>query len=231
MNIVIIPARGGSKRIPKKNIKSFRGQPMITWSIQAAKEANCFDKIIVSTDSTEIASIAKAEGAWIPFIRPFNLSDDHTTTKTVVLHCIDWLKENKFEPRFVCCLYATAPFVRASDLKNGLELITKEKEDRFVFTATNFSFPIQRAIRLNAKGISSMFYPKHFNTRSQDLEKAYHDAGQFYIAKPKIWLEKSNLFENSTPILIPNWRVQDIDEEDDWLRAEIMHQILENNYS
>ena len=231
MNILIIPARGGSKRIPKKNIKSFRGQPMITWSIQAAKEANCFDKIIVSTDSTEIASIAKSEGAWIPFIRPSNLSDDHTTTKTVVLHCIDWLKENKFEPRFVCCLYATAPFVRASDLKNGLELIKKQKEDKFVFTATNFSFPIQRAIRLNSKGISSMFYPKHFNTRSQDLEKAYHDAGQFYIAKPKIWLEKSNLFENSTPILIPNWRVQDIDEEDDWFRAEIMHQILEINYS
>ena len=231
MNIVIIPARGGSKRIPKKNIKSFRGQPMISWSIQAAKEANCFDKIIVSTDSTEIASIAKAEGAWIPFIRPSNLSDDHATTKTVVLHCIDWLKENKFEPRFVCCLYATAPFVRAYDLKNGLELITKQKEDKFVFTATNFSFPIQRAIRLNSKGIASMFYPKHFNTRSQDLEKAYHDAGQFYIAKPKIWLEKSNLFENSTPILIPNWRVQDIDDEDDWLRAEIMHKILENNYS
>ena len=228
MNIVIIPARGGSKRIPKKNLRAFRGKPMISWPIQAAKKANCFDKIIVSTDSTEIASIASAEGAWIPFLRPADLSDDYTTTKTVVLHSINWLKKNKFEPKFVCCLYATAPFVKPSDLKNGLELIYKQKEDKFVFTATNYAFPIQRAIRLNSKGISSMFNPKYFNTRSQDLEKAYHDAGQFYIANPKTWSDKNNLFENSAPILIPNWRVQDIDEEDDWLRAEMMHQILEN---
>ena len=229
MNILIIPARGGSKRIPKKNIRLFRGKPMISWSIQAAKEANCFDKIIVSTDSEEIASIAKAEGAWIPFMRPSDLSDDYTSTKSVILHSIRWLKKNKFNLQFICCLYATAPFVKAFDLKHGLDLISKQKVDRFIFTATNFSFPIQRAFKLNSKGISSMFNPDNFNKRSQDLENAYHDAGQFYIAKPKIWVERENFFEDSIPIVIPNWRVQDIDEECDWIRAEMLHEIIENS--
>ena len=225
MNIAIIPARGGSKRIPKKNIRLFRGKHMIAWSIDAAIKSNCFDKIFVSTDSKEIASIAKDYGAWVPCIRPKNLSDDYSTTKEVIVHCIDWLKQNAFSPNYVCCLYATAPFVRANDLKNGFELV--RSKDKFVFSATNFPFPIQRAIKINKYGISSMFYPEKFNFRSQDLENAYHDAGQFYIAKPEIWINQLNLFEGSIPILIPNWRVQDIDEEDDWERAEILHQILE----
>ena len=201
---------------------------MIAWSIQAAKEANCFDKIIVSTDSEEIASLANSEGAWIPFIRPSELSDDHSTTKSVIIHCINWLQNNNFDLEFICCLYATAPFVKPFDLKYALDLISKQKDDKFIFTATNFSFPIQRAIKLNSKGISSMFNPDNFNKRSQDLENAYHDAGQFYIAKPNIWFEKENLFEGSLPILIPNWRVQDIDEESDWIRAEMMHEIIES---
>ena len=225
MNIAIIPARGGSKRIPKKNIRLFRGKHMIAWSIDAAIKSNCFDKIFVSTDSKEIASIAKDYGAWVPCIRPKNLSDDYSTTKEVIVHCLDWLKQNDFSPNYVCCLYATAPFVRADDLKNGFELV--RNKDKFVFSATKFPFPIQRAIKINKYGIASMFNPEKFNFRSQDLENAYHDAGQFYIAKPEIWINQLNLFEGSMPILIPNWRVQDIDEEDDWERAEILHEILE----
>ena len=227
MNIAIIPARGGSKRIPKKNIRLFRGKPMITWSIDAAIKSNCFDKIVVSTDSEEIASIAEGSGAWVPFRRPNEISDDYSTTKEVIVHCINWLKNNNFSLNYICCLYATAPFVKVDDLKKSFKLIKKQSKERFVFTATNFSFPIQRAIKLNNNGISSMFYPENFNTRSQDLENAYHDAGQFYIAHPSIWINQENLFEDSLPLLIPNWRVQDIDEEDDWERAEMLHQILE----
>ena len=227
MNIAIIPARGGSKRIPKKNIRLFRGKPMIAWSIEAAIESNCFDKVFVSTDSEEIASIAKSLGAWVPFLRPNNISDDYSTTKDVIEYCIQWFKEKNIVVNYVCCLYATAPFVRADDLKKGLNLINQQTENRFIFSATNFSFPIQRAIKINEEGISSMFYPENFNVRSQDLENAYHDAGQFYFAKPNVWINKENLFEDALPILIPNWRVQDIDEEDDWARAEMLHEILE----
>ena len=227
MNIAIIPARGGSKRIPKKNIRLFRGKPMITWSIDAAIKSNCFDKIVVSTDSEEIASIAEGSGAWVPFRRPNEISDDYSTTKEVIVHCINWLKNNNFSLKYICCLYATAPFVKVDDLKKSFKLIKKQSKERFIFSATNFSFPIQRAFKLNKNGISSMFYPEHFNTRSQDLENAYHDAGQFYIAHPSIWINQENLFEDSLPLLIPNWRVQDIDEEDDWERAEMLHQILE----
>ena len=230
MNILIIPARKGSKRIPNKNIRLFRGKPMISWSIIAAKKANCFDKIIVSTDSEKIASIAEKEGAWIPFLRPEKLSDDYTTSKEVIIHCIHWLIKNKFNLKYVCCLYATAPFVKHIDLKKAFNLIKNQKVDRFIFSATNYPFPIQRAIKLNKNGISSMFHPENYKTRSQDLEDAYHDAGQFYIAKSNLWLEKENLFEEGMPIIIPNWRVQDIDKEDDWKRAEIMHQILEYEF-
>ena len=231
MNIAIIPARGGSKRIPKKNIRLFRGKPMIAWSIEAAIASNCFEKIFVSTDSEEIASIAEGLGAWVPFLRPKYISDDYSTTKDVIVYCIDWLKEKNININYACCLYATAPFVESDDLKKGLNLIKKQTKDRFIFSATNFSFPIQRAIKINNLGISSMFYPENFNVRSQDLEKAYHDAGQFYIANPSVWINKENLFEDALPILIPNWRVQDIDEEDDWERAQMLHEILEKKTS
>ena len=229
MNIAIIPARSGSKRIPKKNIRLFRGKPMIAWSIDTAIKSNCFDRILVSTDSEEIASIARDFGAWVPFLRPTKLSDDYSTTKEVILHCINWLNLNNFSLNYICCLYATAPFANSEDVKKGFKLIQSQTKDRFVFTATNFSFPIQRSIKINKNGISSMFYPEQFNIRSQDLEDAYHDAGQFYIAKPEIWVNQENLFENSMPILLPNWRVQDIDQEDDWVRAEMLHEILERN--
>lgn len=226
MKIALIPARGGSKRIPRKNIRPFRGKPMIAWSIAAAQAANCFDRIIVSTDDEEIAAVALHHGAEVPFFRPAGLSDDQATTQEVVLHALQWCEHHDLPVEAVCCLYATAPFVQAADLAAAAALLAQASPGRFVFAATSFPFPIQRAIRIDEAGRSSMFQPEHFNTRSQDLEEAYHDAGQFYWARPQSWAMSTNFFNNGQPLLLPRWRVQDIDTEEDWTRAELMHQII-----
>ena len=231
MNLALIPARGGSKRIPRKNIRSFRGRPMIAWSINAARAAGCFDRIIVSTDDEEIAALARSHGAEVPFLRPAYLADDLATTQSVVLHAIQWCEQQSLVPQAVCCLYATAPFMQPADLMAGRQLLEQSPSGSFVFTATSFSFPIQRAIQIDAAGRSAMFYPEHFNTRSQDLEEAFHDAGQFYWARPEAWTANLNVFDDGRPLILPRWRVQDIDTEEDWIRAEFLHQLLEQKYS
>ena len=228
MNIALIPARGGSKRIPKKNIKLFAGKPMIFWPINAAIKSKVFDRIIVSTDDKEIAKIAIDCGAEVPFFRPSNLSDDHTNTQSVVVHFINWLEQNSLKCKFICCLYATAPFVIPSDLCEAQNLINNRKDKNYIFSATSFPFPIQRAFKINEKGKSQMFQPEFFNYRSQDLEEAFHDAGQFYWASPNTWKIKTNFFEDSIPFLLPRWRVQDIDTNEDWLRAELMYKLINN---
>ncbi|EOI6421377.1 TPA: pseudaminic acid cytidylyltransferase [Vibrio cholerae] len=221
MNIAIIPARGGSKRIPRKNIKFFHGKPMIAWSILAAKNAGCFDRIIVSTDDAEIAAVAQEYGAKVPFMRPADIANDYATTGDVICHAIKWLSQQGEMPERVCCLYATAPFVEPEDLREGLALLTADNQCQFAFSATRFGFPIQRAIKLDASGQVSMFHPEHLLTRSQDLEEAYHDAGQFYWGKASAWLTKAPIFAaHSKVVLLPSFRVQDIDTPDDWLRAE-----------
>ena len=229
MNLCVIPARGGSKRIPRKNIRSFRGRPMITWSIAAAQAAGCFDRILVSTDDEEIAKLAADHGAEVPFLRPAHLADDHATTQAVVLHTVQWCQQQGLPLEAVCCLYATAPFVQPADLAEAVGLLKQAPPESFVFTATSFPFPIQRAIRIDADGRSAMFQPEHFITRSQDLEEAYHDAGQFYLARASAWANRSNLFDNGRPLLLPHWRVQDIDTEEDWKRAELLGCLLEAN--
>jgi len=229
MNVALIPARGGSKRIPRKNIRAFRGRPMIAWSIDAAGASGCFDHIIVSTDDEEIAAVARTYGAETPFIRPAHLSDDHATTQAVVRHAVQWCNQQKILPDAICCLYATAPFVQPDDLVTAAQLLNQAPTGSFVFTATSFAFPIQRAIYIDSCGNSAMFHPEHFNARSQDLQEAYHDAGQFYWASPETWAGKSNIFEAGRPLLLPRWRVQDIDTEEDWKRAEIMHSLLDVN--
>lgn len=221
MNIAIIPARGGSKRIPRKNIKLFHGKPMIAWSILAAKQAGCFTRIIVSTDDAEIAAVAREYGAEAPFIRPAEIANDYATTGEVISHAINWLKQQGQMSERVCCLYATAPFVEPGDLCQGLALLTVNSECQFAFSATRFPFPIQRAIKLDKLGGVSMFYPEYQLTRSQDLEEAYHDAGQFYWGRASAWLNKAPIFSaHSQVVLLPSHRVQDIDTPDDWLRAE-----------
>lgn len=219
-SVAIIPARGGSKRIPRKNIKLFGGKPMIAWSIEAAKASKCFDRIIVSTDDQEIASIAKEWGATVPFMRPAKLSDDFTGTLPVMRHAVEWLNENDVPVEYACCLYATAPFVSADDLKQGLQVI-KATDCSYVFSVTSYAFPIQRAIRMTESGRVAMFNPELFQTRSQDLEEAWHDAGQFYWGAAKAWCEESPIFgENSVPVKLPRHKVQDIDTLEDWTRAE-----------
>ena len=226
MKLAVIPARGGSKRIPRKNVKTFCGKPMIAWSIEAAKQSGCFDSIIVSTDDKEIAEIAVGLGAEAPFVRPQELSDDHTGTIPVVAHAIDWLQQNGSPPSLVCCIYATAPFLSAEDLKNGLNLIQKTRAN-YAFSVTSYAFPIQRAVYVNENGRVEMFQPENFDTRSQDLAEAYHDAGQFYWGMPSAWLERKPIFSsNSVPIILPKYRVQDIDTKEDWVRAEIAYEVL-----
>jgi N-acylneuraminate cytidylyltransferase len=220
--VAIIPARGGSKRILRKNIKEFCGRPMIAWSIEAAKASGCFDRIIVSTDDVEIADISKAWGADAPFMRPAELSDDYTGTSAVVHHAVDWLREHGTSPDYVCCLYATAPFVSPEDLRKGWDVI-QQGVHSFAFAVTSFPFPIQRAIRITENGGLAMFSPENFNARSQDLEEAWHDAGQFYWGTAQAWREEKMVFgEDSFPIKIPRHRVQDIDTPEDWVRAEWM---------
>jgi pseudaminic acid cytidylyltransferase len=227
MNLCVIPARGGSKRIPRKNIREFCGKPMIAWSIEAALASGCFDKVIVSTDDAEIADVARQWHAEVPFMRPSELADDFAGTTPVVAHAVRWNQDQGQELESVCCLYATAPFVEPADIKKALKLLEQTAAHRFVFTATAYASPIQRALRLDlASGEAHMWQPKQFSKRSQDLEPAYHDAGQFYWGRSQAWLHSQNLFEGSKPLLLPRWRVQDIDTSEDWIMAELLYEAL-----
>jgi len=227
MRLAVIPARGGSKRIPHKNIKEFCGKPIIAWSIEAARDSGCFDRIVVSTDDREIAETAVEFGAEAPFVRPPEFCDDHTPTAPVIAHAIEWHREHEIDPEFVCCIYATAPFLSADDLKSGLSLLAGSDAD-YAFTVTRYDFPIQRAIRINTSGRIEMFHPEHLNTRSQDLPGAFHDAGQFYWGRPEAWLENKALFsDRAIPVLLPRYRVQDIDTPEDWTHAETMFRTLQ----
>lgn len=227
MPVAIIPARGGSKRIPRKNIKEFCGRPMIAWSIEAAKASNCFDRIIVSTDDQEIADVAHEWGAEVPFLRPATLSDDYSGTTPVMRHAIQWLaaRENKVD--FACCIYATAPFVSPKDLHAGWKLISRAACD-YAFSVTSYAFPIQRAMMITEQDRVAMCNPEYFRTRSQDLEEAWHDAGQFYWGTAEAWCSERIIFgEGSVPVKLPRYRVQDIDTEEDWVRAEWLFRALQ----
>ena len=229
MRLAIIPARGGSKRIPRKNIKPFCGKPMIAWSIEAAKASGCFDRIIVSTDDEEIADVARAHGAEMPFMRPPELSDDYTGTIPVVAHAVRHMSEQVGPVQYACCLYATAPFVRAQDLRKGFEVL-QQSNAQYAFTVTSYPFPIQRAIRIRSDERVEMLNPEHFNTRSQDMEEVFHDAGQFYWGQSIAWLSHLTIFgQNSAPVILPRERVQDIDTVEDWKVAEFKFRFLESD--
>jgi pseudaminic acid cytidylyltransferase len=226
VKLAIIPARGGSKRIPHKNIKLFCGKPMIAWSIAATLESGCFDRVVVSTDDDEITEVARCHGAEVPYVRPPELSDDETGTIPVIRHAIEWFSERGQRAAQVCCIYATAPFVRADDIRRGLSVLIDTGSD-FAFSVTSYPFPIQRAIRITAQGGVEMFSPEHFNTRSQDLEQAYHDAGQFYWGRATAWLTGEVIFgPNAAPVLLPRCRVQDIDTTEDWQMAEYLFRVV-----
>jgi pseudaminic acid cytidylyltransferase len=223
--VAIIPARGGSKRIPKKNIKDFFGKPLIAYSIEVALKSSLFDRVIVSTDDEEIASIATQYGAEVPFLRPKELSDDFIGTGAVIKHMLDYLKNNDEELKYICTIYATAPMLQEKYLIEGFEKL-KSSNAKLCFSATSMPFPIQRTFKITNKGRCKMFTPEHFNTRSQDLEEAYQDAGQFYWENINIKSDEIPFGKDSIPIILPRYLVQDIDTLEDWEYAEFMYQSI-----
>lgn len=230
MNIAIIPARGGSKRIPRKNIREFCGKPLITYSIEAAKASGLFDHVIVSTDDEEIREIANAWDAETPFVRPAELANDHATTVPVIKQAVEWVQQHMGNVDNVCCIYATAPFIQASALREAHELLVRNAVSGYVFTATTFPFPIQRAFKVKPDGLVEMFEPQNYMTRSQDLEEAYQDAGQFYWGSAEAYLSEKIFFStDSMAYVLPRYLVQDIDTPEDWRRAELMYEVLKKN--
>jgi pseudaminic acid cytidylyltransferase len=220
MTIAVLPARGGSRRIPRKNVKPFCGRPMIAWPLEAVHASGLFDRVIVSTDDEEVASVAESLGAECPFRRPADLSDDMTGTTDVIAHTIRWATDAGWAVGPVCCVYPTAALLRPGDLRRGLEAL-ESRECSYAFSVTDFPAPIFRAFRVIEGGGVEMFFPEYFDTRSQDLPKAWHDAGQFYWGRAEAWLRGERIFgPRSVAVPLPRRRVQDIDEPEDWLLAE-----------
>ncbi|GAD02679.1 pseudaminic acid cytidylyltransferase [Agarivorans albus] len=224
-SLCVIPARGGSKRIPKKNIRDFCGKPMIAWSIEAALNSQLFDDIIVSSDNAEVIEIANQYGASTPFVRPAELANDHAGTTAVVKHAVNVVDPDRSRYTSICCLYATAPFVNADGLQQAAKNLDKPK-CKTSFSASSFAFPIQRAIKLESEGVSP-FQPNLMGQRSQDLEPAYHDAGQFYWWTRQALDEDAGMFSNTSfPVILPRMLTQDIDEPEDWEMAQFLFNYL-----
>lgn len=224
MTLAVVPARGGSKRIPRKNLREFFGKPIIAWSLEAALESDCFSRVIVSTDDEEIASVAREHGAEVPFLRPAELADDITGTVPVMAHAVEACGLAPEE--LACCIYATAPFVTAEDLARGRGVLEAAGTE-YALSVTTFPFPIQRALRAMPGGRLAPFSPEHEQSRSQDLEEAWHDAGQFYWGRARAWRANAPIFASGpAPVPLPRHRVQDIDTPEDWSRAELLFQAL-----
>jgi pseudaminic acid cytidylyltransferase len=224
MPVAIIPARGGSKRIPRKNLREFCGKPIIAYSIETATSSGLFDSVWVSTDDAEIAEVAKSFGAKVPFMRPAELANDYASTLDVMAHAVAMVHEGGLSPNSFCFLYATAPFVQAENLAAGLQALETDDSLDYAFSCTTFPFPVQRAFRIDANQCASAVWPDSIPRRSQDLEPLYHDAGQFYWGRPNAFTQRNPIFAGrSIPIVLPRYLVQDIDEEDDWVRAEWMY--------
>ena len=225
-NLAIIPARGGSKRIPRKNIKDFLGKPIIAYSIQTALESKLFDEVIVSTDDDEIATIALKYGASVPFMRSVGNSTDYASTADVLLEVLQQLNNIKKTYQNVCCIYPTAPLISVENLRKGYLLLKANNYDT-VFPICSFSYPILRSLVMDIEGKAIMKWPENLNKRSQDLPQFYHDAGQFYWANISVFLSQKKLFtKNTGAIVLDEVQVQDIDNEIDWKLAELKYSLL-----
>ncbi len=225
MTIAVIPARGGSKRIPRKNIRDFCGKPMLVRTIQTVSASGLFEHVVVSTDDTEITRLANENGAETPFLRPQNLADDRTPTVPVISHAVSMMHENGLEAEFVCCIYPCNPFLQAQDLLAAFKLLQEQKAD-FVYPVTEYAHPVQRAMRRLADGRMEFLNSEHELTRTQDFEPLYHDAGQFYWGTASAWLAQKRMHTDGIGMTIPSWRVVDIDSEDDWRRAELLFETI-----
>ncbi|MGQ9685967.1 MAG: pseudaminic acid cytidylyltransferase [Thiobacillaceae bacterium] len=224
MRLCVIPARGGSKRIPRKNIRPFCGKPMLLYAIEKAQQSGLFDAIWLSSDDAEVLALGKQHGV-TPLARPAALADDHTPTVPVIAHAIEVFNRQGGLAEQVCCLYPAVPFLQIGDLRAGLKLLERHRAD-YVFPVTLFPAAIQRALRLHNDGRVSPFYPQFVAARTQDLEAAYHDAGQFYWGRAEAWLEGRQVHLYGHGLVIPNWRVVDIDTVEDWQRAELIYRAL-----
>ena len=227
VKIAVIPARGGSKRIPRKNIRPFAGQPMIGYAIAAARHSGLFDHVLVSTDDDEIAAIAREHGAELPFRRPPELADELTPTVPVIAHTIRACQALGWDVGETCCIYPGVPFIRADDIRSAFELLQSRGGAGYTFPVTGFPSPIQRALRRTADGAVAPFNPEYVNARTQDLEPAFHDAGQFYWAHARTWIEGLSVHGHGAAIVLPEWRVVDIDTPSDWVRAEALYRALQ----
>ncbi len=216
--LAILPARGGSKRIKKKNIKIFNGHPMIYWTLKILKNSNLFDKIIVSTEDKKIKNLSLKFGADIIIERPKKLSDDYTGTQEVISHSIKYLENQKLKFDYVCCVYPCSPFLQVNDLKKAAKIAYTN--DKFVFPVSEYSHPIQRAMHKSKNKDLHFINKKNVQMRTQDLKKTFHDAGQFYFAKKKTWISSKKMHSYSKGIVIPNWRTVDIDNTNDWIKAQ-----------
>lgn len=223
--LAIIPARGGSKRIPRKNVRTFGGKPMIAYAIEAALQSELFEKVVVTTDDAEIASISRELGAITPFVRPPELSDDHTPTVPVIAHALEACDSHNLHADTACCIYPCVPFIKVDDLKASLDLFMESGAD-YCFPITEFPSAIQRGLRRGPSGAMSPFHPEHELTRTQDLEPAYFDVGQFYWGRRDAWLLNPRIHRSGVGLPIPSWRAIDIDTPEDWSRAERLYQSL-----
>lgn len=226
MNIAVIPARGGSKRIPRKNIKPFAGKLMIAYAIEAARTSGLFAHIVVSTDDPEITAIAREFGADTPFVRPPELADDHAPTVPVINHAAAACEAQGWAAEFVCCIYPGVPFIQPDDLRDALQLLQASPDADYSFPVTVFPSAIQRALRRDSSGRMASFSPEYELVRTQDLEPAYHDAGQFYWGRRQAWSSNPRIHNSGVGLVVPNWRVVDIDTSEDWLRAELLFKAL-----
>jgi pseudaminic acid cytidylyltransferase len=227
MDIAVIPARGGSKRIPRKNIREFAGRPMLAHAIQAAKDSGLFAQIVVSTDDDEIGTIARKWGAQTPFVRPAHLADDHTPTVPVIAHTIGACEALGWSVGRACCIYPCVPFLRSSDLAAALQLLLESGRD-YCFPVAEFPSAIQRALTRGGRGQLAPVHPEYELLRTQDLEPAYFDAGQFYWGSREAWLRNDRIHSSGAGLVIPGWRVVDIDTMDDWERAELLLRSVQN---
>ncbi|MEO5996999.1 MAG: pseudaminic acid cytidylyltransferase [Chitinophagaceae bacterium] len=225
-SVAIITARGGSKRIPRKNIRDFRGKPIIAYSIETALKSQLFDLVMVSTDDEEIAGIAKQYGATVPFYRSAATANDFSITADVVVEVILQLKAMDKNFKYACCIYPTAPLISIENLAKGYELL-KRNNYTTVFPVCPFSFPIYRGLQLKEEGKVEMIWPENMETRSQDLPGAYHDAGQFYWVDVASFMQERQLYtSNSGSIILDAMQIQDIDDETDWEIAALKHTLL-----
>ncbi|MEO2266921.1 pseudaminic acid cytidylyltransferase [Pseudoalteromonas sp. YIC-656] len=230
MKIAIIPARGGSKRIPHKNIKPFCGRPIIDYAIQTALDSNLFDEVIVSTDDPEIAKQALRSGAKVPFTRPLDLADDHTPTRSVIQHSLDYYENQGMNVDYICCIYATSPFLSAEILRAAYSALEDAADKHACFSATEFNYSPYRGFLYQGNGPELMF-PEHQKSRSQDLKPVYHDAGQFYLYRTTHNKTINPVINSANAIIhtLPSYLVHDIDTPDDWTRAELFYEAMKSH--